>query len=580
MNNVVLVMVVIVGFCKATPMLPAQQDTLVSWYTSLSGNSWTYNKISNPRMWNDFTFPACNWTGVTCDPSGTYVIKLDLFRFGMVGTLTARHLLALGPSLASLDIAENTITANVSIFIDSLPNAQLLNLGRKYFNPQVCVFPWGPPVFPDCSGVPDGGTVIAAYVPSFLNPLYGTLDGIGKLTNLKFFHAMGVAIGGVIPPDICNLKSLTGIDLYQASISGTIPECMGNMTSLQIVMLNALQLSGTVPRNFSYLPQLVKLSLNANELTGQLPDVPPRCLQYIMSENRFQGTLPEGQPYSSPDGVMISNLLETFSAHSNQISGTLPTSWGQMKNLKFLWLTLNQLSGTIPPSWVNMSFMLMFAVDRNNLSGPLPNIFLGWFLIYKKENIPPPFNVLFANVPFTPVPAGLNVIRLRGNKFNGTVPLSLRVHPIVSDLELAYNRFEGDIKDLILPNWGPRMSRLLAQGNNFTGNLEQSAVCKCSQLWQFDISENNVGGTIPACIGGLTKVSYFSISRNKVSGTIPKEFSLLQAMEYLELSNNQLTGKIPPDLSNCSFLRGVDVSFNNLIGTLFENVRPFALLPH
>eukprot|EP00760_Papus_ankaliazontas_P029349 PhM_4_TR4215/c0_g1_i1/m.17111 len=563
-------------------MNAVQRQALVTLYDALRGPAWTMNvnETGLANNWRVEGSDACAWSGVTCDPTSTYVVKLDLYRYNMVGQFPHAVLPVLGASLASLNIAENFVALNISLLYTTLPNAVFLNLGRKYFRSQVCVFPWSAPIMPDCSGAPDGGIYMQSHQPLSINPLYGSLDGIGKLKNLQYFHVMGTDVVGTIPAEVCNLRSLAVIDVLRASITGTLPECMGNMTNLQVIMLNTLGLSGTIPPSFSTLPNLVKLSMGGNRLEGQVPDFPPKAIQVILSENRFTGTLPKAQKYVSPDGVMVANLLETVSVHSNDIGGTLPEDWGQMQNLKFVWLTGNKITGTFPATWGNMRFMLMFAIDRNELEGTLPNVFLGWLFRYEKKHIPPPVSYIFKDIDMAPIIVGARTLRLRLNKFNGTLPLQLRMHPTLIDLDIAQNQFEGQLNETFTSNW-IRMEKLTAQENNFVGNLhDTTALCQYRSMFYLDLSNNNITGSIPPCFGDLEKLQSVSLKRNRIYGTLPPELSRLGNLQYLELAYNNISGSLPDTFSNLLNLRGLDLGHNQISGDIYENIAGLSLLPY
>ena len=52
---------------------------------------------------------------------------------------------------------------------------------------------------------------------------------------------------------------------------------------------------------------------------------------------------------------------------------------------------------------------------------------------------------------------------------------------------------------------------------------------------------NNIGGTIPSMIGGLTSLQTLDLDRNSLVGTIPNTMSALTSLQTLYLNNNYLT---------------------------------------
>ena len=71
----------------------------------------------------------------------------------------------------------------------------------------------------------------------------------------------------------------------------------------------------------------------------------------------------------------MSNLWNLLLS-SNQLSGGIPSSLGNLTNLMFLYLDANQLSGSIPSSLVNLtnlqtmnlSYNALYAADQSLLS--------------------------------------------------------------------------------------------------------------------------------------------------------------------------------------------------------------------
>ena len=100
-----------------------------------------------------------------------------------------------------------------------------------------------------------------------------------------------------------------------------------------------------------------------------------------------------------------------------------------------------------------------------------------------------------------------------------------------------------------------------------------------SRVTQLDIdgwnSERRIGreillsGTIPAALGGLSKLQRLTLSRNALTGTIPVELAHMSELTSLQLYSNQLTGGIPPELGRLANLAwGFDLSRNQLSGSI------------
>ena len=83
------------------------------------------------------------------------------------------------------------------------------------------------------------------------------------------------------------------------------------------------------------------------------------------------------------------------------------------------------------------------------------------------------------------------------------------------------------------------------------------------------LSFNELSGTIPAAVGGLTNLEQLDLSFNKkLSGPIPTELGNLTNLEQLALSNNALSGPIPTELGNLTQLIRLYLSNNALSGPI------------
>ncbi len=110
------------------------------------------------------------------------------------------------------------------------------------------------------------------------------------------------------------------------------------------------------------------ISMLFNNINGQLPSSLGELenLKVLeLSFNNISGNLPES----------LGNLknLEILAFNGNNLSGTVPASLGNLKNLKQLHLSSNQLNGTLPESLGDLENIEVFNVFENNLSGNLPS---------------------------------------------------------------------------------------------------------------------------------------------------------------------------------------------------------------
>ncbi|XXG55288.1 hypothetical protein AAC387_Pa03g2988 [Persea americana] len=65
--------------------------------------------------------------------------------------------------------------------------------------------------------------------------------------------------------------------------------------------------------------------------------------------------------------------LHTLDLSNNLLTGKIPSSLGQLNNLEYLRLNDNSLSDAIPPALVNITQLAFLDLSYNNLSGPVPS---------------------------------------------------------------------------------------------------------------------------------------------------------------------------------------------------------------
>lgn len=183
-------------------------------------------------------------------------------------------------------------------------------------------------------------------------------------------------------------------------------------------------------------------------------------------------------------------------------------------------------------------------------------------------------------------------------EFNGGVEpigISLQV------LDLSYNRISGsELVPWIVSDGCGELMEFNVSGNNLSGTVPES-LKSCSSLQLFDISRNNFSGVLPMdtllnlsslktlvlafnnfvgelpeSLSELTNLERFDVSSNQISGGIPSglcEGSSTTRLKVLYLQNNRLNGSIPSTLSNCSQLVSLDLSFNSLTGKIPSSFR-------
>ena len=92
---------------------------------------------------------------------------------------------------------------------------------------------------------------------------------------------------------------------------------------------------------------------------------------------------------------------------------------------------------------------------------------------------------------------------------------------------------------------------------------------------------NDLTGSIPVELGGLSQLRGLYLFENHLSGPVPAELSNLANLEELFLDQNQLQGAIPATLGNLTKLRWLGLSCNRLTGRIpseLGNIQTLTLL--
>ena len=135
----------------------------------------------------------------------------------------------------------------------------------------------------------------------------------------------------------------------------------------------------------------------------------------------------------------------------------------------------------------------------------------------------------------------------------------------VYDIDLLQNNLTGTIP----PELGnlTNLENLSLMSNELTGTIPPELEA-LQNLTKLALGPNQLTGTIPPELGNLTNLKDLYLFGSELTGTIPAELGNLTNLETLALSSNELTGTIPPELGNLTNLKTLFLSVNELTGTI------------
>ncbi|KAJ3232026.1 hypothetical protein HDU81_003354 [Chytriomyces hyalinus] len=277
-----------------------------------------------------------------------------------------------------------------------------------------------------------------------------------------------------LSPSLAQFQNLSTLCLKRVSIEGGIPEEISLLARLETLQLSECQLSGRIPPRLGQLSRLKELHLRSNLLEGCIP---------------------------SELGKL--ERMQLLDLSNNHLSGTLPEELGNLENLEVLRIEKNQeLSGPIPSSFGNLWRLVNLSLRGNRLSGPIP-----------------------AELMFL---SRLNALNLSGNRLTGTIPLEMGLLSHLQWLMLNDNLLEGKIPGSIGDIESLRTLDL--RGNRLDGHLPME-LGRLMFLRVLDVRDNHVSGRIPKQFGGLRCLVALHVSGNKkLCGIVPK--AIRQTVQY------------------------------------------------
>ncbi len=315
--------------------------------------------------------------------------------------------------LTKCDLSHNQLTGTLPDTIGSLTKLTELDLRHNQL----------------AEGIPD--TIEAMTELTELNLRNNKLTGaipknITKLEKLIHIDLSGNQLSGPIPESIGNLKKLETLSLDSNQLNGPIPDNMAELINLTQLHLGYNELSGEIPYGIINLENLQQhlfnsrgLQLNGNQLYTNNPQVTNflNCwhngdfaatqemdapltpnLPIPLNErealielyNTTNGdnwkhndgwkTPPLGDDgFSMPGteanwfGVCVKEGFVTeLWLYRNQLTGTIPNTIGNLKNLTVLDLRGNQLKGYIPKEIGVLTKLTKLHLENNRLRGKIP----------------------------------------------------------------------------------------------------------------------------------------------------------------------------------------------------------------
>ncbi|XP_015693222.1 probable LRR receptor-like serine/threonine-protein kinase At1g56140 [Oryza brachyantha] len=232
-----------------------------------------------------------------------------------------------------------------------------------------------------------------------MNIAYNYLSGgvpsfFGKFTAMQYLNLAFNPLSGPLPKEIGNLTNLLSLGISFNNFTGRLPEEMGNLVKLQQLYIDSSGFSGPFPSTFSKLQNLKILRAQDNDFTGKIPDnfgSMSSLEDMAFQGNSFEGPIPASLSNltkltnlrlgdivnGSSSLAFVSNLtsLSNLILRNCRISGNLGLiNFSKFEKLTYLDLSFNNMTGQIPLSIVNLRNLEFLFLGDNNLTGSLPDV--------------------------------------------------------------------------------------------------------------------------------------------------------------------------------------------------------------
>lgn len=352
------------------------------------------------------------------------------------------------------------------------------------------------------------------------------------------------------------------------NMEGTLPESVGNLTECEYFNIKQNRFVGELPDTWANMGELKWLSIGGQRHDLDIESKSGNTNDHRGGDGAYGKEFEETNEFTGPLPASIGDMqkIEVIEIRRQFLTGTLPAHWGNATTIRGIFLNnqkgRNPLAGELPGEWsalVNIE-QLHLQNDESGRSngdgfngsytGSVPQ---SWQENWQElTNIRLQSNELEGGIPEFPNSKDIRNVNLSDNNFTGGFPSSYygENNSLLVMFRLTNNNLTGELPETI-PSPTYPTSRVThntytfnISGNNFSGEIPDW-VQELSSMTQFNIRVNNFGPSFPAVLAENSSIRLFSVDSNNLSGDLPDLNWTSDNLLRLHIQNNKLTGPIP-----------------------------------